>query len=692
MSDNFDPDKYLADKETEAFDPDAYLAEDKAPVITKPISDLPVEALAETAPALATGGSIYAAQKGIESILNPESLKASAESMGYKAIGGESTAAGKKFLKDIAPYDAPFISERDIGRAAIDQGMTGFTGSEKAYETAQKKMSLSNKEIEKLLEETQKAKEIKKLPKTSIRDIVKSYEDKIAGTVDPASETGREAFKYAKKDLEALEELAQKKPLNVPGVLDPNAPEVMTQMSLERTPQQLEKLKREIPFETFQDTTGAGYAKQMKKKALKEAVESDVLAGLGEAGQEQFKALKKQSGMSGIMSDILLQKSLKDATKAGADLTDIATAGVVGIPGAIARKGIKQYGAGVTAKGLDVLSDVASSVKEASGPIAKAAKGLYKALPFVGAAATFGSAKAEGLSNVEAAGKTAVQEAYEVVTGIPGLAIGSEDVGKGSDFTPGELRARVTKSLQESSQKLKGTPEGNALMSISKETRPVVQEALLRNFKQQFPQISLPDLKMKEDAKVPKFMPDEDILSHLEVSEGSALNASKANTIVPGETGVYDDGKGNPTTMYGANLRSPVTRQAYRDLGIDPLTANKEQHGKAAVHNWKLHARYTDKALDQLGLNLNEPDNRKAELAKFLLRDVGYRGGVKSLRSETMADIIKSLNAGDYREFANKYIKTNHFKTGGKPRQQELIKKLQELLKESPGSGVYKPM
>lgn len=686
MSDNFDPDKYLAEKETEAFDPDAYLAEDKAPVIAEPLSDLPVEAISEATPALATGGSMYAGQKGLEALLNPDRLKGAAESMAYRSIGGESTAAGKKFLKDIAPYDAPFISERDIGRAALDQGMTGFTGADTAYETAQKKMSLSNKEIEQLLEETQKAKELKKLPKTSIEDIVKSYESSLAQTVDPASEKGREAFKYAKKDLEALQELATQRPINVPGVLDPNAPEIMAGMSLERTPQQLEKLKREIPFETFQDTAGAGYAKQMKKKALKEAVETDVLSGLGEEGLEKFKGLKKQSGTAGIMSDILLQKSLKDATKAGADLTDIATAGVVGIPGAIARKGIKQYGAGVAAKGLDVLSDVADTVKEASGPLAKAAKGVYKALPFVGAAATYGSAKAQGSSDIEALGKTAVEEVSDLVTGTAGIALGSEEVGKGSDFTKEEIKQRIQKSIEKQAQELKGTPAGNALNAISKETRPLVKEMLLKNLQQEYPEISIADVKMNDDTKVPKYMSDDDIIDHLAKSEGSALNADSSRIIVPGATGIYDDGKGNPTTMFGANLRSPVTRQAYKELGIDPTNATEEQHKQAAVYNWKLHSRYSDKALDQMGLSLEKTNPQEAEIARFVLRDIGYRGGVKSYNSPIVADMISKLNSGDYRGFANDYLKTNHFKTGGEPRQRELLNKLKELIKLQKGN------
>ncbi len=387
------------------------------------------------------------------------------------------------------------------------------------------------------------------------------------------------------------------------------------------------------------------------------------LSGFTEKAQDDRKSLRSQADRYGFSKDMeSLDKfsDLKRIASKGDDQTALSIQGMLGTIGALTLKGSNLAGLSV-----NKISNLASKMQN--------------------------TAVGNQLRSI-------AKEASPAVRGqlIRTLAASSDELAKELDSieTPDLISSAsaepsvmdISKDLQKKATQLRNTPEGDALLAISKESRKEVQKKLIEDYRKSFPQVNISGQNSNEDSI------DAEILNHLSTSEGSALNASKSNTIVPGETGVYDDGRGNPTTMYGANLRSPVTRQAYRDLGIDPLTATKEQHGQAAIYNWNLHANYTDKALDQLGLNLNEPDNRKAELAKFLLRDVGYRGGVKSLRSETMADIVQSLNEGNYREFANKYIKTNHFKTGGKPRQQELIKKLQELIKESPGSGVYKPM
>jgi hypothetical protein len=73
------------------------------------------------------------------------------------------------------------------------------------------------------------------------------------------------------------------------------------------------------------------------------------------------------------------------------------------------------------------------------------AKALYKSLPIIGTAATYGAAKAEGLSPEEALSETIQEEAMETL--LPGLA--PSRIAKSSEVDPKQERKRLDKMKKE---------------------------------------------------------------------------------------------------------------------------------------------------------------------------------------------------------------------------------------------------
>lgn len=668
------------------------------------LSDLPIDAstvpeLISATPSSVKGGLLgagagYLAQKGIGAA--GEGLEDVAANLATRAIGLNKSLPGKDVIRQSLQADAPFISDKDIGKYALENkllGPGGFGGTAGTFGRTQGKLTSSLSDIEKLLEETRLAKQAKNIPETNLMSILEelksgiSKEDQTTRLTEQKAKYAKEELKRAKKSVVPVGEPSLSVPKQDLDLEDLIASSDVpaSKPYVPKTPMELELQKRSIPFQEFTDTEGTKAAQQTHKKLLKEAVEADVSKGLGEKGLAAFQAAKKEAGMSGIISASLLDKATREASKSPLGLSDIAATtaasmvagGPAGVATGLAKKGLEAKGAGAFA----ALAHTGS----------KALKGISKVLPGPTGAIVGGliGGTIGGISSAAAGENPLVGAGKGFASGLD--VSGSEEVGKGSDFTPEQLKERFNKSIQEKAKEFKGTPQGNALNNISMETRQPVKEMLLKNLQTQYPEISLPDVKMKDDARRPKMSNDEDIIAHLAKSEGNATNAASGNVIMPGVTGIYDDGKGNPTTMYGANLRSPTTQKAYKDLGIDPYTANEEQHRQAAIYNWNLHGRYTDQALKNQGLDLSKTDPEKADTALFLLRDMGYRGGTKTFSAPNVDSMVSKLNSGDMRGFANEYIKSNHFRTGGGPRQQELVKKLKDLVANSKDSGVYKP-
>jgi len=109
----------------------------------------------------------------------------------------------------------------------------------------------------------------------------------------------------------------------------------------------------------------------------------------------------------------------------------------------------------------------------------------------------------------------------------------------------------------------------NALRTINQQKSPIVRRGMLSTLEQDpetqqaLQELDLSDfddmdsVTMQQNA--PMQMPSRgpaaaEVLAHLEQSEGTALNAPSSDVLVAGETGIYRDQKGNPTTAFGANL------------------------------------------------------------------------------------------------------------------------------------------
>lgn len=318
-----------------------------------------------------------AAQKLGESLVNR--LGSSAEDAAFSAIGGEDTGAGRKFLKqqkDLLDLPDRAIQPRTIGREVLDNNILGVLGLRspgKSYDKTSEILSSNIEKTDDLLKNIQGS--------ISQDDFKKRYLDIIdLANMDPEAD---QTVAVAR----ALDR-SEKIPLEKLGVTP----------KLERSALELEKLKREAQKKVdFSDPTKTAKEtiRSAKRRAAKDSVESLVESQGGEELLKEFRDLKERSGKLGTVKDILADKTTQT-------------------PNPIANKSlltklideISRKGAGVKASTFDTLSKIGKS------GIGKTA---LKSLPFVGAAAGFSSARAEGATPFEAATQTALEEATDIL-------------------------------------------------------------------------------------------------------------------------------------------------------------------------------------------------------------------------------------------------------------------------------------
>jgi hypothetical protein len=376
-----------------------------------------------------------------------------AEDLAYKAVGGTSTPQGRKFLKENAKASGSLFNEKDIGRYALDKDLLGKAGLKSAgdaYEDISTLGKESSKKTKDLLGKVDKL--------TSAEDVYNRYREVLQGgdvsKLDPLSEVDRALINKLENEKQYF--------------------------SGPRTAQQLEELKKGIEYNPLSATPSADKASASAKRlALKEATENAVRSSQGEDVLNEFKRLKSESGKSSVIGNMLTQKGVQDALSPSIGVMDTVTASTAGLPAAIARKGIKEYGAGIGAKLADYSSKLAGS------PVAK---GLTRLLPFVDVIGQTAEASEAGESLPSAAATGVAESVKNAVTGL----FGSEELGpkKGSfeyQLEQGTLpkQSNAEKTLNEF-KSLKNTKASSEAMSnklssisngVSDKVKPILTDA-----------------------------------------------------------------------------------------------------------------------------------------------------------------------------------------------------------------------
>jgi len=312
---------------------------------------------------LAAGLGLYATGSALES--SEPALRDIAEKTAFGAVGGN-----RKLLEEYYKNPDQFINPKEIGRKALDEGL--LVPSEKKIRRLQKEGRETVGEIDRLLEGVE--------GETDLRKVFERYQE-LANEAAP-SELG-DLDRKIREAVEGERELF--KPTD-------GKPKTRTALELERE-------KRSMRFDP-DSATPRRRAETLKRQALQETVEDLVKdAGLDE---DQFKQLKKSAGMNKILDNLLSGKiSEKDLRSGKIEYGDML-AEVLAPGGAVARRGVREYGQAALAKG----ADVASKASRFSGLLKK----LGAAVPFLGAGATFAAEREEGKTPLQAAGIAAAEE------------------------------------------------------------------------------------------------------------------------------------------------------------------------------------------------------------------------------------------------------------------------------------------
>lgn len=278
-------------------------------------------------------------EKGVE-YATSKTLDPAKRNLAFKAIGGESTPAGKKFLKDQAQdfSHSSLFSSQDIGQKVLDNKLLGRLGLASSGDMYEKAGDISKKSSEDL----------------------NNFIDMVSSSSEPVPLKDHYG-KFQEAVLPKLSRLEDEDLIN-----QITGPDAQKYMDNEANLKELEIAKRRtVP-------KGSDYHRQndilkQKRRMYKEASEEllgniDTKQGTSGLGGllDKFKELKKSVGEDQTIQKLLMDKSVRDAVSGDVDLNvkDILAAGVVGPTKAAALKVAERKGAGVLAKGLDFTSDV----------------------------------------------------------------------------------------------------------------------------------------------------------------------------------------------------------------------------------------------------------------------------------------------------------------------------------------------
>lgn len=281
----------------------------------------------------------------------------------------------------------PYITKKDLGKLAEEKGLTGFIKpSEKLHEKiAPELLDVKNKADDLLNQYNPQAGTVK------ISDVQQKMEDEVRTLLNPdRSDKGFKEFEKYKKQKSKF--LSQK------GAGD---------LSLT----QLNELKQDKI-----DSTKFPRAKDIEKierKVLKD-YEEQLVASLGSEKLKEFQDLKKQQGTSAKLNKLLdeyygLSKNTEGFTENVAKKP--YTTGVVAAGIDTVKRPFK-----VASKQSDKLLSIVYDQFQKLKPGMKT--GMKYILPGAGGMVTYGTAKAEGMSDLGAGTLAAVDEATDFIPGI----------------------------------------------------------------------------------------------------------------------------------------------------------------------------------------------------------------------------------------------------------------------------------
>ncbi len=379
------------------------------------------------------------AEKAIEKLAS-EGTKEFAEEMAYKAIGGENTPEGRKFLKskrEILGQGAEGINPKSIGRRALNEGYADvFKSPSKVYS------QIEEAKLKNILEKDELLSKLK--GDIDLEDIYKSIDSEVSPGLDEALSGDYDVARQ--KELSKLK--SQMKGTKSPIDIERAKVSLQKQLKFDPSTSQLEAPKKDIL--------------RTKAIAYREAVE-DLAAKNDPEYYRQLLKNKKATGELGIASDIAYSKSLKEGALPSLSKSDLISSGLIG-PGKVgAYKLATQKGSSVLAKATDALNKLSKKVP----------KKLVKSLPFVGALAGAGlsyeQARAEGYNPAESTGKAAIDTAAELALGLGTLAL-PETSGPRKNTVEYKMESGEKLNTEDYKKMAKDNPEylNNLMSNLSK--------------------------------------------------------------------------------------------------------------------------------------------------------------------------------------------------------------------------------
>jgi len=391
----------------------------------KTTEDKVLDAVSELSPSLTAGGATYGAGAALDKFSDQaDSLRGLAEDFAYDAA-----SPNKKLLKEFLERspearEKMLIKPRDVGRKALDEG--ALFPSRKKLDKLKDVSEESRKKLQDFLSKAD--------AKIDPKDLLKKYQE-----IANKEATGS----IAKPDI-ALKKLVSSKQ-EVEDFLESAG-------SKELLPSQVEEMKKKIKFDPGAENA-VRRAEDIKKRVLQQTTED--LVGQSGLDIEEFKKLKKAVGEEAIIEKGLISQ-LGDGKS---NVPQFSPYGVRAAPEIELPRGIaEKYGRPIAAKGADITAGIAKKAR----PFAKILKGIGAAIPVLGAGATYAAEKAEGATTAEAAGRTALEEAGDLILPV-GLALRSGALEPQKDsleykLERGELTPQEQRELMFDSSKTSGKP------------------------------------------------------------------------------------------------------------------------------------------------------------------------------------------------------------------------------------------
>jgi hypothetical protein len=287
----------------------------------------------------------------------------------------------------------PFMTMEDVGKRLREEDLVKvFPFKDKDIAKIRESSKEDRKQLDRLLKSVD-------VPMNQ-EEVLAEYERLLGESADPRTRKGRQALRALKADAPQFEGEA-----------------MMTD---------IEALKRKEDYVKDPDKTGTKMAQEAKQRALRTSVEKRVKDIGGQELLDEFKALKKRAGESKV-----IDKAVSEVLEKARTRREVPT---------------------------NLLSEVANRIIGGTAAVGSKAAGALakttKALPFVGAGATFASARAEGADVPEAIAETAVEEATDLLGPVK-MALDPEPIGPAAaDTSPGAKLERGEDLSSDEIQKL----------------------------------------------------------------------------------------------------------------------------------------------------------------------------------------------------------------------------------------------